>query len=110
MISYESSLHARKAVGARMCEYLPLFGPLNAHWKSHKLLSSGLLVIEELAGYLLGRRLFPFSCTILSMGRHDLVHDDPRPYGDLDSLQSKEALVGRSLVNVDSLYPSHDAS
>ena len=88
----------------------PLFVPSNAYRESHKLLSSGLPVTEELAGYLLGRRLFPFSCTILSMGRCDLVHDDPWPYGDPDSLQSKEALVGRSLVNVDSLYPSHDAS
>ena len=82
----------------------PLFVPSNAYRESHKLLSSGLLVTEELAGYLLGRWLFPFSCTILSMGRRDLVHDDPRPYGDPDSLQSKEALVGRFLVNVDSLY------
>ena len=88
----------------------PLFVPSNAYRESHKLLSSGFSVTEELARYLLGRRLFPFSCTILSIGQCDLVHDDPRPYGDLDSLQSKEVLVGRSLVNVDSLYPSHDAS
>ena len=88
----------------------PLFVPSNAYQESHKLLSSGLPVTEELARYLLGRWLFPFSCTILSMGRRDLVHDDPWPYGDPDSLQSKEALVGRSLVNVDSLYPSHDVS
>ena len=88
----------------------PLFVPSNAYQESHKLLSSGFLVTEELAGYLLGRRLFPFSCTILSMGRCDLVYDDPRPYGDPDSLQSKEALVGRSLINVDSLYLSHNAS
>ena len=95
---------------ARICGHLPLFVPSNAHRESHKLLSSGLLVTEELAGYLLGRLLFSFSCIILSMGRCDLVYDDPRPIGDPDSLQSKDALVGRSLVNVDSLYPSHDAS
>ena len=87
----------------------PLFAPSNAYRESHKLLSIDLLVTEELARHLLGKRLFPFSCTILSMGRRDLVHDDPWPYGDPDSLQSKEVLVGRSLVNVDSLYPSHDA-
>ena len=51
-----------------------------------------------------------YSCTILSMGRCDLVYNDPRPYGDTDSLQSKEALVGRSIVNIDSLYLSHNAS
>ena len=88
----------------------PLFAQSNVHRESHKLLSSGFPVTEELAGYLLGRWLFPFSCTILSMGRCDLVYDDPRSYEDPDSLQSKEALVGRSQVNVDSLYPSHDAS
>ena len=95
---------------ARICGHLPLFVPSNAYRESHKLLSSGLPVTEELARYLLGRLLFPFSCTILSMGRCDLVYDDPQPYGDPDSLQSKEALVGRFLVNVDSLYLSHNAS
>ena len=94
---------------ARICGHLPLFVPSNAYRESHELLSNGLPVTEELAGYLLGRLLFPFSCTILSMGRCDLVYDDPQPYGDLDSLQSKEALVGRSLINVDSLYLSHNA-
>ena len=89
---------------------LLLFAQPNARRASHELLSSGLPVTEELAGYLLGRQLFPFSCTILSMGRCDWVYDDPWPYGDPDSLQSKEALVGRSLINVDSLYLSHNAS
>ena len=65
---------------------------------------------EKSAGHLLGGWSFPFSGTILSTGRCDSVHDDLWPCGDPDSLQSKEALVGRFLVNVSSSYPSHNAS
>ena len=79
----------------------------------HRLLSRGFLATEKSVGYM-GTFLAggPFSplMLLLSAGWYDSVHDDLRPYGDLDSLQSKEALVGRSLVNVDSLYLSHDAS
>ena len=63
------------------------------------LLSHSFPVTEKSAGHLLGMRLFPFSSIILSMGRCDSVYDD---------LQSKEALVGWSLVNVNLSYPSHD--
>ena len=42
------------------------------------------------------------------MGQCDSVHDDLRPCGDLDSLQSKEALMGWSLVNVNLSHPPHD--
>ena len=49
---------------------------------------------EKSAGHMLGGRPFFFSSTILSMGRCDLVHNDSQPSGDLDSLQSKEVLVG----------------
>ena len=63
---------------------------------------------EKSAGQLLGGWPFPFSGTILSTGQCDSVHDDLRPCGDPDSLQSKEALMGWSLVNVNSSYPSYD--
>jgi len=49
---------------------------------------------KKSAGHMLGGRPFFFSGTILSMGRCDLVHNEFRPYGDPDSLQSKEVLVG----------------
>ena len=110
--SPESSLHARRAVlvfaRAKMCGHLPLVCSSNVHRESHRLLFRSFPVTEKLARLLSGRRLFPFSGIILSMGRYDLVHDDLRPCGDLESLQSKQASVGRSLVNVNLSYPSHD--
>ena len=71
----------------------PLFSS-NTHRENHKLLFSGFPVTEKSAGYLLVRWLFPFFGIILLMRRCDLVYDDPRPCGDLDSLQSKRSLGG----------------
>ena len=49
---------------------------------------------EESAEHMLSGRPFLFSGTILSIGRCDSVHNEFRPYGDPNSLQSKEILVG----------------
>ena len=98
MISPESSLYAHKAVlvfaRARMCGHLPLVAPPNAHQESLRLLPIVPQFTEKSAGHRLGGRPFFFYDTILSMGRCDLVHNDSQPSGDLDSLQSKEVLVG----------------
>ena len=50
--------------------------------------------IEKSAEHMLGGRPFLFSGIILSMGQCDSVHNEFWPCGDLDSLQSKEVLVG----------------
>ena len=98
VISPESSLHAHKAVlvfaRARMCGHLPLVAPPNAHRESLRLFSIVPQFIEKSTEHMLGGRPFFFSGTILSMGRCDLVHNEFRPCGDPNFLQSKVVLVG----------------
>ena len=89
----------------------PSICPLECFWvrrTRHKFLSSSFPVTEKSAGHLLGRWLLPFSVITLLTGRCDSFYDNYQPCGDSDSLQSKEALVGWSLVNVNLSYPSHD--
>ena len=98
-----SSHHARRAVlvfaRAKMCGHLSLVRSTKCPpWKPQ---ASFPQFTKESVGHLMGGHS-PFSSTILSKGRHNLVHDDLRPCGDPDSLRSKEALVSRSLVNVSS--------
>ena len=49
---------------------------------------------EKSIEHMLGGRPFLFSSIILSMGRCDSVHNEFRPCGGPDSLQSKEVLSG----------------
>ena len=104
MISPESSLHAHKAVlvfaRARMCGHLPLVAPPNAHWESLSFFPIVPQFIEKSTEHMLGGRPFLFSGTMSLMGRCDSVHNEFWSCEDLDSLQSKEVLVGSSLVNV----------
>jgi len=107
MISPVSSQHARRAVlvfaRAKMCGHLPLVRSTKCPPGKPQASFPQFPSHQESAGHLLGG-LSPFPGTILSTRHHDLVHDDLWPCGDPDSLQSKEVLVGRSLVNVNSSY------
>ena len=97
MISPESSLHAHKDVlvfaRARMFDHLPLAIPPNAHRESLRLFPIVPQFIEKSVEHMLGERPFFLSDITLLMGRCDLVHNEFRPCGNLDSLQSKEVLV-----------------
>ena len=83
VISPKSSLHARKAVlvfaRAKICGHI-------SHRESHRLLPHSFSVTEKSTEHLSGGQPFPFSGTILSMGRCDLVRDEFWPCGDPDSL------------------------
>ena len=98
VISPESSLHAHKAIlvftRARGCDHLSLVAPPNAHQESLGFFPIVPQFIEKSVEHMLGGRFFFFSGIILLMGRCDLVHNEFRPCGNLDSLQSKEVLVG----------------
>ena len=63
--------------------------------------------LREISWAFVRQAAFSFPVAILLTGRCDLVYDDFRPRGDSNFLQSKEALVGRLLVNVNLLHLSH---
>ena len=88
VISPEFSHHDHRAVlvftRVQMCGHLPL-----VHSIKHSCQEIG-----GIYGHLFSRRPFPPLMLLLSAGRYDSVHDDLRPCGDLDSVQSKEVLVG----------------
>ena len=94
VMSPEFSHHQHRAVlvfaRAQMCGHLPLIHSIKCSSKK----SVGYM------GIFLAGSLFSPLMLLLSVGRYDLVHDDLRPHGDLDSLQSKEVLVGWSSINV----------
>ena len=99
----ESSLHARKAIlvfaRAKMCGHLPLVRSTKCPPGKPQSSFPQFPSHQEISWASVGRP-FPFFWHNLSTGRHDLVHDDLQPCEGSDSLQSKEILVGRSLVNV----------
>ena len=107
VISPGSSLHARRAVlvfaKAKMSGHFPLVClikcPLGKPQPSFQWL-------WEISRAFVRRAAFSFPVAILLTGRCDLVYDDFWPCGDSNFLQSKEALVGWLLVNVNLLiYP-----
>ena len=77
-----------------MCGHLPLVALQTPTGKASGFFPIVPQFTKKSAEHMLGGRPFLFSGTILSMGRCDLVHNDSQPSGDLDSLQSKEVLVG----------------
>ena len=77
-----------------MCGHLPLVAPPTLTRKALGFFPIVPQFIEKSVEHMLGGRPFFFSGIILLMGRCDLVHNEFWPCGNLDSLQSKEVLVG----------------
>ena len=104
MISPESSLHAHKVVyclwGLECVDTFPLLLLQTPTGKASGFFPIVPQFIEKSIEHMLGGRPFFLSDITLLMGRCDLVHNEFRPCGDPDSLQSKDVLVGQSLVNV----------
>ena len=84
---------------ARMCDYLPLVAPPNTHRESLRLLSYNSPIYWEIYRPYVRRETFFLLDITLLMGRCNWVHNEFRPCGNSDSLQSKEVLVSYSLVN-----------
>ena len=77
-----------------MCGHLPLLLLQTPTGKASGFFPIVPQFIEKFAEHMLGGRPFFFSGTILSMGQCDSIYNEFWPCGDLDSLQSKDVLVG----------------
>ena len=105
VISPGSSLHAHRVIlvfaKSKMCGHFPLVCLIKCPPGKPQ---ASFQCFEKSVGHLLDKRPFPVAISLT--GRCDLVYDDYWPYGDSNFLQSKEALVGWLLVNVNPLiYP-----
>ena len=103
-----SSLHARRAIlvfaKAKIRGHFPLVCLIKCPPGKPQ---ASFQRLWEISWAIVRQSAFSFPVAILLTGRCDLVYDDFRPYGDSNFLQSKEALVGWLLVNVNLLHLSH---